>query len=57
MVFPKETLTVIRILYKHTKTMIRSPDGDTDFFEDTFMPYLLIICLEYVLLRLIDLIK
>ena len=40
------------MLYKNTKAMLRSPDGDTDFFNivakvlqgDTLAPYLFIIC-------------
>ena len=39
---------------KNTKAMIRSPDGDTDFFdivngvlqEDSFAPYLLMFTLD-----------
>ena len=45
--------------------MIRFPDGDTDFFavvagvlqEDTLVPYLLMICLDYILRTSMDLIK
>ena len=29
----KETIITIMMLYKNTKAMIRSLDGDTDFFE------------------------
>ena len=44
--FPKET--AIMILYKNIKAIVRSPDGDTDFFDivagilqgDTLAPYL-----------------
>ena len=44
---------------------VRSPDGDTDYFDivagvlkgDTLAPYLFIICLDYVLRTLIDKIK
>ena len=32
---PKEIVTAIMILYRNTKSMVRSPDGDTEFF-DTF---------------------
>ena len=54
---PKETVAVIRILYKNTKVKVRSPDGDTEYFDivagvlqgDTLAPYLFIICLDYVL--------
>ena len=53
------------MLYKNTKATVRSPDGDTDFFEiidgvlqeDTLAPPLLIICPEYVLQTSIYLIK
>jgi len=59
---PKETVNAIMILYSNTKSMIRSPDGDTDFFEitsgvlqgDTLAPYLFIICLDYVLRKSLD---
>ena len=52
---PKETVAVI----------IMSPGGDTDFFdimggmlqEDTLAPYLFIICLDYGIRMLIDLMK
>ena len=30
---PKETVTAIAILYKITKVKIRSPDGDTYFYD------------------------
>ena len=50
------------ILYRNTKVKVRSPDGDTDYFDnvagalqgDTLAPYLLIICLDYVLMTSID---
>ena len=29
----KETVQAIMMFYKNTKTMVRSPDGDTDFFN------------------------
>ena len=32
---PKETVAAIMMLYKDTKAMVRSPDGDTDFFRET----------------------
>ena len=45
------------ILYKNTKVKVRSPDGNTDYLDfltavqqgDTLAPYLVIICLDYVL--------
>ena len=53
------------MLYKNTKVKVRSPDGDTDYFDivagvlqgDTLAPYLFIICLDYVLRTFIDLMK
>ena len=53
------------MLYKDTKAMVCSPDGDTDFFDivagvlqgDILVTYLFIIYLDYVLQTLIDLIK
>ena len=62
---PKETVAAITILDRNTKVKIRSPDGDTEYFDivagvlqgDTLAPYLFIICLEYVLRTLIDKIR
>ena len=62
---PKETVAAIMMLYKNTKVNVRSPDGNTDFFDiiadvlrgDTFAPYLFIICLDYVLRPSIDLMR
>ena len=59
---PKETVAAIMILYKNTKVKVRSPDGDTEYFDivagvlqgDTLAPYLFIICLDYVLRTSID---
>ena len=53
---PKETVAAITILYWNTKVKVRSPDGDTEYFDivagvlqgDTLAPYLFIICLDYV---------
>ena len=50
------------ILYRNTKVKVRSPDGDTDYFDivagvlqgDTLAPYLFIICLAYMLRTSID---
>ena len=61
----KETITAIIMLYRNTKVKIRSPDGDTDFFDivagvlqgDTLAPHLFIICLDYLLRTSIDKIK
>ena len=54
---PKETVAAIMMLYKNKKVKVRSPDGDTDYFDtvagvlqgDTLAPYLFIIFLDYVL--------
>ena len=54
---PKETVVAITILYWNAKVKVRSPDGDTEYFDivagvlqgDTLAPYLFIICLDYVL--------
>ena len=54
---PQETVSAIMMLYRNTQSMVRSPDGDTDFFDilagvlqgDTLAPYLFVICLDYVL--------
>ena len=62
---PKETVAVITILYRNTKVKVRSPDGDTEYFDivagvlqgDTLAPYLFIICLNYVLRTSIDKIR
>ena len=62
---PKETIAAITILYRNTKVKIRSPDGDTEYFDivagvlqgDTLAPYFFIICLDYVLRTSIDKIR
>ena len=62
---PKETVAAIMILYRNTKVKVRSPDGDTEYFDivagvqqgDTLAPYLFIICLDYVLRISIDKIR
>ena len=62
---PKETVEAIKILYRNTKVKVRSPDGDTEYFDivagvlqgDTQAPYLFIICLDYVLRTSIDKIR
>ena len=54
---PSRIVQAVMMLYKNTRSLVRSPDGDTDFFEilagvlqgDTLAPYLFIICLDYVL--------
>ena len=53
------------MLYKITKVKVRSPNGDTVYVDiaagvkqgDTLAPYLLIICLDYVLRTSIDIMK
>ena len=62
---PKETVAAITILYRNTKVKVRSPDGNTEYFDivagvlqgDTLAPYLFIICLDYVLRTSIDKIR
>ena len=62
---PKENVATIMILYRNTKVKVRSPDGDTNYFDiltrvlqgDTLAPYLFIINLDYVLWTSIDKIK
>ena len=62
---PKETEAAIMILYRNTKVKVRSPDGDTEYFDivagvlqgDTLDPYLFIIFLHYVLRTSIDKIR
>ena len=62
---PIETIAAIMMLYKNTKVKVHSLDGDTDFFDivvgglqgDTLVPYLFIICLDYLIQTSIDLMK
>ena len=62
---PQATVTAIMKLYKITRALVCSPNSDTDLFDiiigvlqgDTLVPYMFIICLDYVLWMLIDLIK
>ena len=62
---PKETVAAITILYRNTKVKVRSPDGDTEYFDivvgvlqgDSLAPYLFIICLDNVLRTSIDKIR
>ena len=59
---PEETVAAITILYRNTKVKVRSPEGDTEYFDivagvlqgDTLAPYHFIICLDYVLKTSID---
>ena len=58
-------MAAITILYRNTKVKVRSPDGDTEYFDivarvlqgNTLAPYLFINCLDYVLRTLIDKIR
>ena len=53
------------MLFRNTKVKIRSPDGDTVYFDvvagvlqgDTLAPYFFITCLDYVLRTSVDKIK
>ena len=62
---PNENEAAITILYRNTKVKVRSPDGDTEYFDivagvlqgDTLAPYLFIICLDYVRRTSIDKIR
>ena len=62
---PKETIAAITILNRNTKVKVRSPDGDTEYFDivagvlqgDTLAPYLFIISLDSVLRTSIDKIR
>ena len=59
---PHETVSAIMMLYKNTKSKVRSPDGDTDYFDinagvlqgDTLAPFLFVLCLDYVLRNSVD---
>ena len=61
----KETVAAITILYRNTKVKVRSPDGDTEYFDivagvlqrGTLATYLFIICLDNVLRTSIDKIR
>ena len=62
---PKETVADIMMLYRNTKVKVRSPDGDTEYFDivsrvlqgDTQAPYLFIITLDYMLRTSTDKVK
>ena len=61
----ESTFTRLRHIYKNRKVKVRSPDGDTEYFDivagvlqgDTLASYLFIICLDYVLRTSIDKIR
>ena len=54
---PAETVNAITMLYKESKAMVRSADGDIEFFDivagvlqgNTLAPFLFIICFDYAL--------
>ena len=60
---PEETTSALMMLYENSRAMVRSPDGDTDFFKvlagvlqgDTLAPFLFILCLDYALRTSADL--
>ena len=62
---PKETVAAMTIHFRNTKVKVHSPDEDTEYFDiiagvlqgDTLVPYLFIICLNYVLRTSIDKIR
>ena len=62
---PKETIAAKMMLYRNTKVKVRPPDENIDYFDivadvllrDTLAPYLLIICLDYVLRTSVDKMK
>ena len=57
---PEEIVNAIMILYNNTRSMVRSPYGDTPLFEitivvlqgDTIAPFIFIICLDHILKNL-----
>ena len=59
---PEETVEAIMMLNNNTRSMIRSPDGDTPFFEintgvlqgDILVLFIFIICLDYILKTSLD---
>ena len=61
----KKNVAARMMLHRNAKVKVRSPDGDTDFFDvvaeiqqgDRFPPYLFIIYLDYVLRTSIDIKK
>ena len=59
---PTEIINVILMLYKNTRSMVISPDGDTSFFDittgilhgDTIAQFICIIFLYYILKKSVD---
>ena len=62
---PKEPIGAIMMIYRNMKVKVRFPDEDTDYFDivagvlqwEKWVPYLFIICLDYVLRTSIDKMK
>ena len=61
----KENIAAIMMIYRNSKVIARSPNGDKDYFDivagvqqgDTLAQHLFIICQDYVLRTSIDKIK
>ena len=59
---PKRIVDAIMLLYSDIKAKIKSPDGDTDYFQilagvmqgDTLAPYLFVIVLDYAMRQAIE---
>ena len=59
---PKEIVAAIMIMYRNNRSMVTSPNGETEFFDilagvlqgDTLAPFLFVICLDYVLRISVD---
>ena len=59
---PTEIVNAILMLYNNTHSMVKSPDGDTPFFDittgvqhgDKLEQCICIICLHYRLTKLVD---
>ena len=59
---PIDIINVILMLYKNTRSMVRSPDGDIPFFDittgvlhgDKFAQFIFIKCLHYILKKSVD---
>ena len=59
---PTEIVNAILMLYKNTRSMVRSPDGDTSFFDITTgvihghkrAQFICIICIHYILKKSMD---
>ena len=59
---PTEIVNAILMLYNYTRSMVRSPDCDTPFFDittgvlhgDKLAQFICIICLHYILKKSVD---